>query len=261
MTLYPRDKLTSGTKVGMALSGTMLDLANPRPEDIHFMDIAYVLTRIPRYNGNTLTKNLWVISDHLCLSGKILEKFVSWGLAKYTPGIRVNVRLHDGDEPYTGDLVTPFKRLLQELGIFTPTKSVAENIRCAIFDRYGVPHLNEECHVLIKDVDLFAFEVEKYFHRPHYKCEAFKFEEITHALVNDPEIIDYCRSQPHGEKWDHFVNELKQAVFEDGLSGSPLAFALAEMKNPYNDNMMMGIERSGQNFARSEDEPFMMIAC
>lgn len=78
-------------------SGKIIDLNNPRPEDITIEDIAYSLARILRFNGHL--KHQISVARHSCLVADLVPEYLA------LPAL-----LHDAHEAYLGDIVRPVKR-------------------------------------------------------------------------------------------------------------------------------------------------------
>ena len=114
------------------LSGRKLDILSPSPFDIEIEDIALGLSRVTRWNGQTIGKHPYSVAQHSVLVEKLfnieypdLDK--KWNLAAL---------LHDAPEYVIGDLITPFKYALNNSYRF-----VEDNLMKAIYLRFGLPAL------------------------------------------------------------------------------------------------------------------------
>ena len=114
------------------LSGRKLDILSPSPFDIEIEDIALGLSRVTRWNGQTIGKHPYSVAQHSILVEELfnieypdLDK--KWNLAAL---------LHDAPEYVIGDLITPFKYALNNSYRF-----VEDNLMKAIYLRFGLPAL------------------------------------------------------------------------------------------------------------------------
>lgn len=94
-------------------SGENLDLLNPSLENTTIEDIAYTLSRLPRFGGRyktSLEDDIYSVAQHSVYVSKDLQNrkkysAVFWGL------------MHDAPEFLYGDIVTPLKKMLPEFGV------------------------------------------------------------------------------------------------------------------------------------------------
>ena len=112
------------------LSGRRLDLINPSAMDIEIDDIAHGLSRVARWNGQTIGDNSFSVAQHSVLVEKISHTLQSdidqtWLLAAL---------LHDAAEYVVGDMISPFKNAL---GV--NCRSFEDKLMQAIHIRFGLP--------------------------------------------------------------------------------------------------------------------------
>ena len=112
------------------LSGRKLDILSPSPLDIEIEDIALGLSRVTRWNGQTIGSHAYSVAQHSILVEMLFEKEYpnlkkKWKLAAL---------LHDAPEYVIGDLITPFKYALNN-----SYRDVEENLMKAIYMRFGLP--------------------------------------------------------------------------------------------------------------------------
>lgn len=88
------------------ISGHMVNLLDPQPEHITLRDIAYHLSRIPRFNGATQCRYPWWITDHSLL----VEHFMT--LITDDPRWQLAALLHDAHEYIIGDITRPVQSAL-----------------------------------------------------------------------------------------------------------------------------------------------------
>ena len=85
------------------LSGRRLDLLNPSPLDIEIEDIARGISRVARWNGQTLGEYPLSVAQHSVIVAELLKSYnenieIKWQLAAL---------LHDAAEYIISDMITP----------------------------------------------------------------------------------------------------------------------------------------------------------
>lgn len=82
-------------------TGTMVNVLNPRTDQIKIEDIAHAIGNLCRFNGHT--RVFYSVAQHSVLGSKFAQKwFGSDELAR-------EFLLHDGTEAYAGDMIRPLK--------------------------------------------------------------------------------------------------------------------------------------------------------
>jgi hypothetical protein len=254
--LYPASMPHTGTNIGMAISGTLLDLAAPRPKDIYISDIIFQMTRIGRYNCATLTRNLWTVGDHLRVSDAVYLWLCKTGYFTYDPEIRVAILLHDAEEIYTGDLVSPVKRLLRKLGNMLGFSDMTERLARAIALRFGLrTDLTDAEHDMIKDVDQFAYEVEKVMHRPVF-ADNIPIHCLTARMLPTMQAFRHVPDLESGWKALH-------ALFSEvarELPSEALERALRECVNPYAPGVMEQLMQAHAAASQAQSDVRALLA-
>lgn len=130
------------------LSGRRLNLLEPSPIDIEIEDIAHGLSRVARWNGQTIGDCAFSVAQHSVLVEQLL--------ASESPGIDIRWRLaallHDAPEYVIGDMISPFKA-----SIGNDYKIVEKALQGAVHIRFGLPaRLPSEITALIKRADRVA---------------------------------------------------------------------------------------------------------
>src|SRR5688572_33225131 len=91
------------------LSGRRLDILDPSPLDVELSDIAHGLARVARWNGQTQGDYPFSVAQHSVL---VLEIFRA-----LNPGADARALLyallHDAPEYVVGDLISPFKTVME----------------------------------------------------------------------------------------------------------------------------------------------------
>jgi 5'-deoxynucleotidase YfbR-like HD superfamily hydrolase len=154
------------------LSGRRLDLLQPSPLDVEIEDISQGLSRVARWNGQTVGEHAFSVAQHSLLVLDI-------GL-RLKPSLsaedQLAVLLHDGPEYVVGDMISPFKAV-----VGGDYKSVEARLQEAINIRFSLPvSLPASFKKFIKKADTIAAyyeavqlagfsenEARQYFGRPH----------------------------------------------------------------------------------------------
>jgi len=112
------------------LSGRRLDLLDPSPLDIEVEDIAHGLARVARWNGQTSGDHAFSVAQHSLL----VERILRLQHALCGPQERLATLLHDAPEYVIGDLISPFKAVID-----TAYRQVEERLHAAVRMRFGLP--------------------------------------------------------------------------------------------------------------------------
>jgi 5'-nucleotidase len=134
------------------LSGRRLDLLDPSPFDVEIADIAHGLARVARWNGQTTGAHIFSVAQHTLL----VETVMRHETPRLDQRVRLAALLHDAPEYVIGDMISPFKAVLD--GHY---KAVEKRLLGAIHIRFGLPAvLPEETTQAIKAADRGAAYLE-----------------------------------------------------------------------------------------------------
>ena len=134
------------------LSGRRLDLLDPSPLDVEIADIAHGLARVARWNGQTTGAHIFSVAQHTLL----VETVMRHENPRVDQRMRLAALLHDAPEYVIGDMISPFKAVLD--GHY---KAVEKRLLGAIHIRFGLPPvLPEEITLAIKAADRGAAYLE-----------------------------------------------------------------------------------------------------
>jgi 5'-deoxynucleotidase YfbR-like HD superfamily hydrolase len=162
------------------LSGRRLDLLDPSPLDVEIEDVALGLSRVARWNGQTIGDHGFSVAQHSLLVVDLVG-------AEAPPGLRLAALLHDASEYVTSDLITPFKA-----AIGTAYKALEKRVEAAVFLRFGLPaHPPAAWMRQVKDADRVAAFLEATQLAGFTEAEArrifgFRGEAAFRRLVPDP---------------------------------------------------------------------------
>ena len=117
------------------VSGRILDTDDPRPEDVDLESIAWALSNICRWGGQT--RRIVTVAQHSCVVSDFLA-------ATGAPGHVVRAGLlHDAGEAYVGDLKSPLR---------TPKfDRIEAGVLRAVGERFGVEL--DPMYPAVRDVD------------------------------------------------------------------------------------------------------------
>jgi len=112
------------------LSGRRLDLTEPSPLDIEIEDIARGISRVARWNGQTIGEHALSVAQHSVIVTNFLKIHenkipIKWQLAAL---------LHDAAEYIVSDMITPLKLFLGD-----EYTDLEERIQGAINLRFSLP--------------------------------------------------------------------------------------------------------------------------
>lgn len=144
------------------ISGKMVSITNPKPEQIDINDMVYSLCRINRFNGHTkgipysVANHSWFAAKQAIKDGSGVE-------------VALAVLLHDAHEYVIGDITTPAALAVQYLcgGLNLPNSigytlsKIKANIDSAIWSRLGLPNLSLMHSDKIRALDLRMLGTEK----------------------------------------------------------------------------------------------------
>ncbi|WFU45205.1 HD family hydrolase [Bradyrhizobium sp. CB82] len=134
------------------LSGRRLDLLDPSPLDVEIADIAHGLARVARWNGQTTGAHIFSVAQHTLL----VETVMRHESPRVDQRVRLAALLHDAPEYVIGDMISPFKAVLD--GHY---KAVEKRLLGAIHIRFGLPAvLPDEITLAIKAADRGAAFLE-----------------------------------------------------------------------------------------------------
>lgn len=148
-------------------SGKRFDILSPLPEQVVLSDIALSLSRIPRFDGHTLSGCPWNVAEHSVLVVALLPEGTPADLA-------MAALFHDAHEAYIGDITTPVQVALTELvddmtggrtrsKLFSTALSVVKSrIDTAIFSAFGIPYPTPDQAAIIKTADMAALDLERH---------------------------------------------------------------------------------------------------
>lgn len=211
--------------VGMAISGVLFNLENPSPDQVYLADIIFGQCRIPRYNGATLTRDIWSVSNHILVADMVYVLMCKKYNVPIDPNFRAVIYFHDAGEIYTGDMLTPIKMFLRKENGYAAFLSVSDAIDNAIGIRFDLKHYRHED---VKFIDNIAYEIERRWHRPVYPGVSHEENRLVEELIAEPEMDKLRNPESQELKWEK-MRDLAINI------GTPKLYESAlELVNPYN---------------------------
>jgi len=156
------------------LSGRRLDLLDPSAIDIEIDDIALGLSRVARWNGQTLGEHGFSVAQH----SLIVEDICAYLEPNLSVAHRLMALLHDAPEYVIGDMISPFKAALG-----FDYRRFESNLEQAIHIRFGLP-------TVVPPV------VKKLIKQADHACAYFEATQLVG--FNENEARQYFGIPPHG---------------------------------------------------------------
>ena len=133
------------------VSGRKIDVSNPNPADIVIEDIAWALSRMPRFSGHSIPYVPYSVAQH-CIQ-------VAEDLKEYGPDVQLYGLLHDAAEAYINDLPSPVKHIPE---IHAVIKKLENSLMDVIYTALKITPPTEEQEALVKIADKTQQAVEAY---------------------------------------------------------------------------------------------------
>lgn len=166
--------------------GTTIDLFNPQPEEIDIEWIAHVLSRLPRWNGSDQMAIPYSVAQH---SFDVARRV--WAVTGCTR-VTLAALLHDAHEAIIGDIPSPVKEALFQLGLPKDVFKVWEaRIDGAINHAVGLPYFTPGTwKTIIKNADMQAGLAEHRLLFPEGSALFAEWGEWDGVAVEHPWLAD-----------------------------------------------------------------------
>lgn len=136
-------------------SGKRIDLANPDPAQIQIDDIAWALSRMPRFSGHTRDIHPLSVASH-----SLWMAMYVWEVS-HSPLISLQAMLHDAHVAYTGEIPRPVKQLP---GIAQQLELLTGRLKYAINRALQVSAPSIENSQLMREANSQALAMQARFH-------------------------------------------------------------------------------------------------
>lgn len=123
----------------LTANGRHFNYLDPRPEDIHILDIAQGLANEARYNGHT--RGFYSVAQHAWLTSQIVPRELA-----------LEALLHDASEAYCKDIPRPLKELLPDY------QEIEARVDVTIRATFGLPAVISRA---VKRADLILLATER----------------------------------------------------------------------------------------------------
>lgn len=162
------------------VSGRKVNVTNPDPSTIEITDIAWSLSRMPRFSGHSIPYVPYSVAQH-CI--QVMKE-----LAPHGPEIQMYGLLHDAAEAYINDLPSPVKHIPE---IHAVISKLEDKLMLTIYEAIGIrpPTKEEEAIVKIADKIQQAVEAHNFMYsRGHDwnlpKVSFKKLQEFEQPIVS-----------------------------------------------------------------------------
>ena len=215
------------------VTGKVVNVIEPSPEQICIDDIGWGLSRMPRFCGHTITEVPYNVAQHsVFVAQEVRNIFNDDDLSNY-PELKHMLKeieelfqsplepnrtillaaLHDASEIYTGDIPSPVKQIPELRAII---KKVEHKLMNAIYQAFDLPEPTEVQEKIIKHADKIAQKIEAHAfmqsrgnhwpNMPHISLEKLqKFESPKKALDSYHEFMNFFN-----EYYTYYTEQLKR---------------------------------------------------
>lgn len=130
-------------------SGRYFDIANPKPEQFSFGDIAGALSKICRFGGQA--NHFYSVAEHLihCTAQAVQDSLPQ--------EVQQAVMLHDATEAFVGDVVKPLKIMLAEY------EGIEDRVEAVIGEKFGIDFNRHRSAIRKIDHEMLIAERRKMF--------------------------------------------------------------------------------------------------
>ena len=133
------------------VSGKKIDVTNPEPSTIDISDIAWALSRMPRFSGHSIPYIPYSVAQH-CI--QVMKE-----LAPHGPRIQLHGLIHDAAEAYINDLPSPIKHIPE---IHAVISKLEDKLMLTNYEAIGINPPTDEEHIIVKIADKNQQAVEAY---------------------------------------------------------------------------------------------------
>lgn len=133
------------------VSGRKINVTDPDPGTIEISDIAWSLSRMPRFSGHSIPYIPYSVAQH-CI--QVMKE-----LAPHGERIQLHGLLHDAAEAYINDLPSPVKHIPE---IHAVISKLEDKLMLTIYEALGIDPPTDEEHAIVKIADKHQQAVEAY---------------------------------------------------------------------------------------------------
>lgn len=190
------------------VTGKLIDIENPDPNDIDIEDIAWGLSRIARFCGATITPIPYNVAQHSLMVAEKVERdldAIGWDIATANgAGVHTVLKalLHDASEVYTGDVPSPVKKIESLRPVF---KALEHSIMSAIYTKMNLDAPNHFEEALIKTADKWSQKIEAHAFMPSRGKHWADMPDVTLE-----ELQSFEDPLPALESYKQFISRFKE---------------------------------------------------
>lgn len=162
------------------VSGKKINVTDPDPSTIDITDIAWALSRMPRFSGHSIPYVPYSVAQH-CI--QVMKE-----LAPHGAKIQMYGLLHDAAEAYINDLPSPVKHIPE---IHAVIKKLEDKLMLTIYEALEIQPPTEQEEAIVKVADKIQQAVEAHnfmYSRGHDwnlpKVSFKKLQEFEQPIVS-----------------------------------------------------------------------------
>jgi len=175
------------------------NLIEPDPEDVDIRDIAWGLSRLPRFQAQTSDLPYSVGAHSLMVADMVDYRGGGTDLV-------LLALMHDAHEAYIGDIILPVGIALEKLAMNNVITQLKERVQTAIQIKFELPIVQDHTPIRIADLDAMAIEREALF--PYRANDLWG---PIRADLQDQWPIHHFNPQYIEGRFNRFFNELLNA--------------------------------------------------
>lgn len=153
------------------VTGQLVDVSKPDPKTINIEDIAWGLSRMSRFCGQTVTAIPYNVAQHSLFVADEVDSIIYGNWPKHLTkcekkernAILLKALLHDAAEAYTGDWPSPVKHIPALQPIIAKIES---DLMGAIYSSLDIPPMSSYEEEIIKQADRIAQKIEAHAFMP-----------------------------------------------------------------------------------------------
>lgn len=218
------------------VSGRFVDVANPMPRDFVVSDIAWALSREPRFSGHTIHELPYTVGQHSIVVANLLrdatdpkhllhKSLIAYfvndadvGIVNRIKNLSHNLRwmivklglLHDASEAYLRDIPSPVKSIP---GLKETYAAIESKVMAAILDESGLDcvfETDDETEFACKLVhwaDVYARTIEAYHLMPSRGSNWGSNQKLNIGLLH---LKQFEQPKPSLEVYEEFMAYFKE---------------------------------------------------
>lgn len=208
------------------VTGKLVDISNPQPEQIDIEDIAWALSRIPRFGAHTTTFIPYNVAQHSIFVAEEVKNILSGGIGDdpipeeilrsaenifnnseleeiTEEEVIIKALLHDAAEAYIGDIPSPVKKN-PELSAFA---KIELRLMEVIYKKFDLTPPNDFEKVVIKYADKVAQKIEA---NAFMVSRGQHWNEMPHVSL--PKLQSFKPPLPALDSYKQFIKKFNEYI-------------------------------------------------